>query len=318
MLLPVEALRRFAADPTCRTEKALLAGGRSMSALEIQRHYCRFVGAHLHSPTMPDWADEVYARWCSLLERLENAPESVAPTLDAPMKLAVFKNHAKRRSFDWRQINDWNMAVEPLVQVLARAGRGPEHLTADLIRDRHGPLAGEVEGLKWLLDMKGLSWERVGAFLDLRAELQEIDTRWSQLGPKGIFGRIEATCPAALDHTVPGVDHIEDAMVLPPADTRAAVRGAHVKELANKEQGNFVCSWEHIVDREQHRVLNMADDPFSTAARWETAAEGDEWDELLELGMADAMARRQYEQLRRLQGSRRRHAEAGDMLRLPF
>ena len=313
---PVEALHHFAGDPTCRTEQAALSNGQTMTALDIQRHYCRCVGAHLQASSMPDWAGEVHAGWHELLGKLEQAPESVTSALDAPMKLAVFKNHARRRSFDWGQIADWNLAVNALHQVRARVDRASEPLTAAAVLDPKSPLAGQVGAMKWFMQRRGLSWDRLDAFLDLRAELQEIDTRWTQLGAKGIFSRIEATCPT-LDHRVPGLDRIEDATRYPPGDTRAAARGAAVTEFSNKAQGAFGCSWEYVWDHEQRRILNMADDPFTATAQWKSATEDQELSRLFDLPIEDELVRYHFERQRHLRDIRRRQA-AGEPATLLF
>ena len=315
---PVATLHRFARDPTCRTAKAFLMDGSSMSALDIQRHYCRCVGAHAHAWSMPDWAGEVHARWEELLERLERAPESVTCTLDAPMKLAVFRNHVKRRSFNWDRLTDWNLALGILHQGMEHTGSESGPLIAEATSGQRGPLADRVKAMKSFLRRRHLSWDQLEAFLSLRAELQEIDTRWTQLGPKGIFRHIEASRPSALDHAVPGVDHIEDAAVHPPRDTRAAIRGAQVKELAAKKRGTFGCSWEYILDYERGRMLNMADDPFATTAQWEDTRESDELGRLLDMSIDDHVLHLHFQRLRRLHEARRRRGEEAETLTLPF
>jgi len=201
---------------------------------------------------------------------------------------------------------------------MAHTGCGSGPLTAEVILSRHSPLAGQVEAMRRVVRKRRLSWGQLDAFLHLRAELQEIDTRWSQLGPKGIFNRIEANCPSALGHVVPGVDRMEDAMISPPRDTRAAVRGAQVKEFSGRQQGSIHCSWEHICDLGRHLVLNMADDPFATTARWESAAEDSESGRLLDTSIEDDTVTRHFERLHHLSDLRRRQAEAVEGLTVPI
>jgi hypothetical protein len=258
---------------------------------------------------MPAWAAEVHAGWQQLLDRLAHAPESATRALDAPMKLAVFKHHAKRRGFGWSEIAEWNPVVNALHATTALTGGAPQGPDASPPLGPRSPFADRIGSLRPFMRKRGLSWDRLDAFLELRAELQEIDTRWTQLGPKGIFGRMEATSPEALDHAVPGVDRIEDATVGPPPDTRAAVRGAHVKDLARRDQGTFGCSWECIWDHGRHRVLNMANDPFATSAQWESAVEEDLLERLLDLPAGGNLLWLHLERLRRLRDSRRGRAE---------
>ena len=58
-------------------------------------------------------------------------------------------------------------------------------------------------------------------FLSCRTRLFEIDTRFGQLGLKGIFETLDAA--GVLNHRVNGVDNIEHAMIEPPASGRANV-----------------------------------------------------------------------------------------------
>ena len=52
---PVEALRLYASDPTCRITAPTAGGGR-VSALEIQRHYLNLARRHATAPFMPPWS----------------------------------------------------------------------------------------------------------------------------------------------------------------------------------------------------------------------------------------------------------------------
>jgi hypothetical protein len=92
LVAPLEAMRQFARDPTCQAE-AKSADGRPLSALAIQRHYLRHAEAHSGDDFMPPWAGLACQQWRAILERLEQeAPDSVATTLDWAIKLALFKD----------------------------------------------------------------------------------------------------------------------------------------------------------------------------------------------------------------------------------
>ena len=70
----------------------------------------------------------------------------------------------------------------------------------------------------------GLHWDGVADFLTLRDELREIDVRYGQVHPAGLFADLEGE----LDHAVPGVDGIEAACEEPPARLRFGGRAPPV------------------------------------------------------------------------------------------
>ena len=49
-----------------------------------------------------------------------------------------------------------------------------------------------VRGIEKLLRKKGLEWDELRQILALRAEFFEIDMRFGQLGPRGIFSMMDA------------------------------------------------------------------------------------------------------------------------------
>ncbi|MFN0178497.1 MAG: proteasome accessory factor PafA2 family protein [Gemmatimonadales bacterium] len=87
---PVGALRRFATDLTCRA-RVDRAGGRPISAIEIQRQYLDAAVAHLDR--LPAWAGTVCASWRSHLDQLGADPRG-ARTLDWVAKLALVEGLA--------------------------------------------------------------------------------------------------------------------------------------------------------------------------------------------------------------------------------
>ena len=79
---PIRAMHRMCADPSLSVEVAT-AGGRRMTALELQRYYlngCRqFVEQQADAPSE---AHEVLRLWTDALDRLEAAPKTLVGTLD--------------------------------------------------------------------------------------------------------------------------------------------------------------------------------------------------------------------------------------------
>lgn len=125
------------------------------------------------------------------------------------------------------------------------------------------PVRKVMAGFEPLLNVHGLGWEHVRAVLRARDEFFEIETRFSQLGQKGIFVNLDRS--GVLDHRVPGVDNFEHAMEQPPAGGRAQLRGRVVCRLFGT--AGVHCDWERIVDAGQGKALDLSD-PFSEDEDW--------------------------------------------------
>ena len=91
---PVSALHQFASDPSCRVQ-VTAQSGRSISAIEIQRHYLDAVVAHLD--ILPAWAKAVSELWRTQLDQLEADPRS-ARTVDWVVKLAMLERLVRDRA----------------------------------------------------------------------------------------------------------------------------------------------------------------------------------------------------------------------------
>ena len=109
-----------------------------------------------------------------------------------------------------------------------------------------------------------MKWDDLNKFLRLRSELFEIDTRFAQIGPDGIFSSMEQA--GVLSHGLVDMEHIEQAMISPPTTTRANLRGRIIKKMADCD-GRYLCSWDFILDSKDHRILEMSD-PFVSTENW--------------------------------------------------
>ena len=112
----------------------------------------------------------------------------------------------------------------------------------------------------------GFAWENIPGGVEtirLRRELFEIDMKFGQLGPEGIFNRLEAA--GVLEHGAPGVEEIDDARVWPPVGGRAELRGRYIRELAGRNE--MICQWQGIWDHVNGRFLDLTY-PFQTTASW--------------------------------------------------
>jgi len=261
---PLDAMRAYAADPTCRAT-ATAADGRELSALDIQRHYQQMASRHAGARFMPPWAEQVCQHWAGMLDRLANgAPESVATTLDWAIKLALFSARVERRSpLTWDSLGRWTYILTKLRSALRRRSPHLKLRAASVLASTSG-IADRVRRLTPLLAAGGLSWDGLEPLLQVRSELLEIDTRFAQLGEGGIFSAMDRA--GVLDHAMAGVDNIEHAVENPPVGGRAAVRGAYIRKLA-EPKGRYRCNWRHIVDTRRHRYIDLQD-PFTAKADW--------------------------------------------------
>jgi hypothetical protein len=217
---PLQAMQVFAADPECRA-RVRTTRGRSVSALDIQRHYLEQAEAHMRDSFMPPWAPELCRSWRETLDRIQQGAQAIATRLDWAIKRELYAQHARRHGVDWAELPG-----RTLIAVPANGAR---------------PAAA------------------------LRHEFCEIDLRFGQLGEgKGIFDALDRA--KVLDHRVPGVDNIEEAMENPPAKGRAKIRGQCIRRLAG-ERGRYVCSWHDICDPATGRRLDLQD-PFASNEVW--------------------------------------------------
>jgi hypothetical protein len=113
-----------------------------------------------------------------------------------------------------------------------------------------------------ILAAEGLAWNDLERFLSLRDEFYQIDTRFGQLGPRGIFSEMDRR--GVLDHKVDAVDSVEEAMRQPPAVGRARLRGEAVRRLSG--QGRAACDWMSVLAPDGSR-LDLRD-PFAAADSW--------------------------------------------------
>ena len=260
---PLVAMRTFAGDPSC-TKSVRLANGRKVTALDIQEHYLRQAETHADAQFMPPWTGEVCRRWRRILERLrDGGPAAVATTLDWAIKYALFQSHLRRRDMTFEKLADWTGVLEQLHAAEITDSDAP--VTAESLLGSNDALAAAKKQLGPLVQQRGLAWKDLEAFLALRLELFEIDTRYSILGEGGIFSALDRG--GVLDHRFTGVDNIPHALANPPAIGRAALRGTCIRRVAG-QNGRFASEWDGVFDTQANCWLNLTD-PFATSEQWE-------------------------------------------------
>lgn len=268
---PLAAMGRFARDPAC-TADVEASDGRPLTALGIQRHYLAHAEAHVHAPWMPPWAEQVCHTWRETLERLEQAPDAVATSLDWAIKHALYRNHLRRRGLDQPAASHWSHVVRVLSRALAETPHRNSSVPAELVLGPASPIPDAVGSLKPYLDKHGLTWDGLRPFLTLRQELSEIDSRFGQIGGQSIFDALDRA--GVLTHHVQGVDNVQHARDNPPATGRARVRGECIRRTAGQD-GRHICCWDCIIDPDERRRLDLSD-PFEDRERWEPMSHGAE------------------------------------------
>jgi len=295
---PLDALRTVAEDVRCHAALQL-ADGRRLRAIDIQRHYLAQAEGHLGDAFMPAWAGAVCTRWRTMLDRLEEAPETVADTLDWAIKLRLYADRACRRGISWTKFSFWNEVLGHLNTALQNAEHGGRRTSLDCLISRKKRVAGDLEKLEPILRSHEVEWSDLEAFVKLKREFYEIDTRFGELGDRGVFSVLDRA--GVLAHRVPGIDQIEDAMANPPAIGRARIRGKAIRRLAG-QNGHWGCDWQRIADPTQSQVLDLSD-PFASEERWITPQTDQDESGPLPFGITGGD---QYSLLRLLESIRRR------------
>jgi hypothetical protein len=257
---PVNALHTIAADTHCK-EKLELVGGRTASAIDIQRRYLNLAESHQNDSFMPPWTYEVCSRWRKVLDLLAESPAQAHRMLDWAIKHALYTRYIQNRGVQWETINAWSDVVGKL-QAALKENRHHRRLNPDFLLGPNSPVLEEVAQLTPYIGENGLRWDGLEDFFKLKQEMFEIDTRFGQLGERGIFQSLERE--GMLEHHVDGVDNIEYAVSHPPDSGRARIRGETVRCLAGKS-GNYICNWFEIRDHEGNAILDLSD-PFAAKA----------------------------------------------------
>ena len=297
---PLAAFRDFAADPTC-SATALTQDGRRLRALDIQRIYLSHAERSRGAAFLPDWAGPVCDAWGEMLDRLEGAPTSVATSLDWAIKHALYGAHLRRRGLSWNAGLCWTEVIEEIFRSAPPGGMGERPASLEKLIGPHGPRRLTAAMLSPLLREHGESWDRLPLFQQVRRELCELDMRFGQIGPRGLFAQLDRD--RLLTHKVEGVEPIDPAGSVPPREGRAHLRGEWIRSLASGRK-RARCGWEMILDYEQRRMLDLSD-PLGTAETWtEMPSWGGRSTDMCDFGFwEDPIARRREIIRRRLTAS---------------
>ena len=246
-----------------------MKSGQRLTAVDIQRHYLKQAEAHAHEKYMPAWTGEACRVWRDTLDRLSNDPRSTDTLLDWSMKLSLYADQAAKLGIHWHRLAFWNGIVNRLDAALEEGNPGGSQVTLDFVLGPQSPIPNEVERLTKFLRSKELDWQELKQLLDARQRLFEIDTRFGQLGSKGIFQSLDSA--GVLNHRVGSVDNVVGALSEPPSAGRAHIRGEAIRRLA-AERGSWRCDWQCIIHSTDGRMLDLSN-PFATEESWNKCTE---------------------------------------------
>jgi proteasome accessory factor A len=119
-----------------------------------------------------------------------------------------------------------------------------------------------MDRLTPLLGIQNLSWTQLPAFAAARSEMFEMDAKFSSLGDDGLFNVLDRA--GALRHRVRELD-VNGAVLHPPQDTRARIRGEVVRRLSAAGVV-YGAEWTRIYEKDGLQ-LDLSD-PFETEERW--------------------------------------------------
>jgi proteasome accessory factor A len=97
---PVRSIRRVSHDPSCKAVIEL-AGGTTMTAIELQWEYLRLAKKYAQDNETDPVTGDVLERWEWVLARLEEDPLSLATCLDWPAKLSLLEAYRTRDQLEW-------------------------------------------------------------------------------------------------------------------------------------------------------------------------------------------------------------------------
>ncbi len=265
---PLKAMRTFAADVTCSAEVSMI-DRRRMTAVAIQREYLEQAEAHLSQSWMPSWAGDVCQQWRTMLDQIDDGREGFDRTLDWAIKYRIYARHLAGHGIALESQPDWRRVNQAIREAVKQAEYGDPPPTVEAAMHGDGPYRKFIDRIDFPALWGGHSREEFQALLALRMELFELDTRWGQVGHRGIFSQLDVG--DTLDHRVSGIDRVDDAMTKPPSGTRAGVRGDAIRRLASN--GGGAADWSAVWTSKdgQDRFLDLSN-PFQTTEGWSPSA----------------------------------------------
>ncbi len=265
---PLDALRTFAADPSC-TKTAPLAGGGSASALDIQWTYLRAIEASRLAGELPSWAGELCSLWRRVLSDFEDDPESLSRSLDWRVKADLTDRWLDRRlseaGLDRAWVRGWTAILDTLRNRLRRTPFDGWGVRA-LFEARGEPALSALKPAVREAVRLGIAVDTLPLFLEIRRQLHEIDVHVGEIG-RGIFDQMAQR--GLLSGQLFGEEEVNRATHGPPTEGRARHRGEAVREMAAKGSDGCWADWTRVLDGQTQRTLSLHD-PWLDAPVWKS------------------------------------------------
>ncbi len=269
---PLQAMRTFAEDVTL-TATATTTSGESLTALDIQRRLLEKAQRLSVSGAFQDWLPHCCRLWEEILDRLQQGPAAVQRSIDWAIKLELFRDFAQRRGITWDRLMRWDGLLRKLDEIPWSAHESFEQIQR--ISNQNERILHLAEHWKGSVRERGLDWDELREVLALRQQLFEIDSRFGEMGQRGIFNALDAG--GHLQHQVEGVDNIAQAMTDPPTQGRARLRG-RVIQMMSQAHAAGGCEWSAVWDYSGYRMLDLSD-PFAEEESWTPLPESPEVDD---------------------------------------
>ena len=97
---PVKAIREISRDPTVK-RKVKLDDGRQMTAVEIQRVYLERAHDYLTQQDHDPILDDVWKRWATILDKLEEDPMQLVREIDWITKRHLIQSYVDKKGCSW-------------------------------------------------------------------------------------------------------------------------------------------------------------------------------------------------------------------------
>ncbi|MFQ6105203.1 MAG: proteasome accessory factor PafA2 family protein [Candidatus Glassbacteria bacterium] len=155
---PLKSLMDISRDPGCRRRVALM-DGRSLTAVEIQRHYLAKAERFLECGDVPPWAEDVIGKWGQVLDLIEKDGSALTTMLDSYIKFSHYSRFLEKRGFTWEDLSSHSSPVK-------RKGRHNPREIQETIQQlmeldiRYHDI-DKNSGLFYILDKAGLLRHRV-------------------------------------------------------------------------------------------------------------------------------------------------------------
>lgn len=120
---PIPALRTISRDPSC-TARIALSDGRTVTAVDLQWEYLRWVQKYLAEQDVDAVTQDVMTRWEQTLSALETDPMILDRQLDWVAKLSILDAYRERHELDW---DDPKLALVDLQYHDVRPQKGLYH-----------------------------------------------------------------------------------------------------------------------------------------------------------------------------------------------